>query len=548
MSALPLVANAVTVAGAVPARARFAAALRDPAGAQRAILQRLLRAGRESAYGRSHQFASITSPAEFAERVPLVTFDDLAPWIDRVASGEAGVLTRSPARFMEPTGGSSGYVKLVPYTSGLLAEFSAATMPWLFDLLTHRPALARGRAYWAITPPARERARTPGGIPVGMEDDADYFPAPLRALLRRALAVPTSVALTRDVAACRYLSLLALLGTTDLALISVWSPSFLTTLVAALDESWSRLLRDLELGRLSVPLPRPLAVRLHRNLPARPDVARALRARFGAHAPEDLGLVWRRLALISCWTEGHAARALTAVRSRFPGVEIQGKGLLATEGVVSIPLFGADVPVAAVTSHYLELLDPRDGRAVPVHAAEVGGTYEVALTTGGGLYRYRLRDLVRVEGMLHRTPLLSFQGRADRASDLAGEKLTPALAERAIADAVRTTGVEATFAMLAPSLAHSPHYRLYAELPSAAVETLALAVDRELHRAHHYALCRSLGQLGAVRGVSVRDGHRVYERACAGRGQRVGAIKPPALECAPGWERVFEEDAEPVMP
>jgi hypothetical protein len=150
--------------------------------------------------------------------------------------------------------------------------------------------------------------------------------------------------------------------------------------------------------------------------------------------------------------------------------------------------------------------------------------------------------------MLHRTPLLSFQGRADRASDLAGEKLTPALAERAIADAVRTTGVEATFAMLAPSLAHSPHYRLYAELPNAAVEALALAVDRELHRAHHYALCRSLGQLGAVRGVSVRDGHRVYERACAGRGQRVGAIKPPALECAPGWERVFEEDAEPVMP
>jgi len=39
-----------------------------------------------------------------------------------------------------------------------------------------------------------------------------------------------------------------------------------------------------------------------------------------------------------------------------------------------------------------------------------------------------------------------------------------------------------------------------------------------------------------------------YERACAARGQRVGAIKPPALECAPGWERVFEEDAEPVMP
>lgn len=546
MSALPLLANAVTLAGAAPARARFAAALRDPAAAQRAVLRRALRAGRETAYGRAHGFASVRSEADYSERVPLVTYDELSPWIERVAEGELGVLTRSPVRFMEPTGGSSGYLKLVPYTREVLAEFSAATMPWLFDLLARRPALARGRAYWAITPPARALTRTPGGVLVGMQDDADYFPAPLRALLRRTLAVPASVALTGDVGTCRYVSLLALLGAPDLALVSVWSPSFLTTLVAALDESWEPLLRDLELGTIGVPLPPPVAAQLRRGLPARPDVARSLRRRFGARAPEDLGLVWTRLALISCWTEGHAARALTAVRARFPGVEIQGKGLLATEGVVSIPLFGAEAPVAAVTSHYLELLDPRDGRSLPIHAADVGGTYEVALTTGGGLYRYRLRDLVRVEGRLHRTPLLSFQGRADRASDLAGEKLTPALAERAIADAVRAAGVDTPFAMLAPSLNPAPHYRLYVEASEAEAEALAAAVDGALRRAHHYSLCRSLGQLGAVRGVSVREGHARYERACAARGQRAGAVKPPALECATGWECVFDEEPEPV--
>ena len=546
MSALPLLANAVTLAGAAPARARFAAALRDPAAAQRAILQRVLRAGQESAYGRAHGFASIRTPAGFAERVPPTTYDDLAPWTERVADGETGVLTNAPVLFMEPTGGSSGYLKLIPYTRALLAEFSAATMPWLFDLLVHRPRLARGRAYWAITPPARELARTAGGVPVGMQDDADYFPAPLRALLRRTLAAPPSVALAPDVDACRHLTLLALLGAPDLALVSVWSPSFLAALAALLDERWEWLLRDLELGTSGLPLSPRVARKVRRELPARPDVARALRARFGRRAPEELGLVWPRLALISCWTGGHAARALSAVRARFPRVEIQGKGLLATEGVVSIPLLGASAPVAAVTSHYLELIEPREERARPIHLAEVGGTYEVALTTGGGLYRYRLRDLVRVEGMLHRTPLLSFLGRADRGSDLAGEKLTPGLAERAIADAVAATGVDVPFAMLAPSLEPSPHYRLYVEATAAGAEELAAAVDRALRRAHHYALCRSLGQLAPVRGVGVRDGHRSYERACAQRGQRAGAIKPPALECAPGWERAFEEEPEPV--
>ncbi len=336
------------------------------------------------------------------------------------------------------------------------------------------------------------------------------------------------------------------LAAPDLALISVWSPSFLTLLAGALDEHFDQLLHDLEHGTVDISLDSALAARIARELPARPVLARSLRRRFGRSAPDDLGLLWDRLALISCWTEGHAARALARVRERFPRVEIQGKGLAATEGVVSIPLFGAAAPVAALASHYLEFLDPRDGRASPAHALDVGGTYEVALTTGGGLHRYRTRDLVRVEARLHRAPLLSFQGRADKASDIAGEKLTPGLVERAIDEAARATGGAPTFAMLVPSWTPSPHYRLYVDTHEGAARDLAVALDRELSAAHHYGLCRALGQLGPVRGVGVREAHRIYEEACARRGQRAGSIKPPALDSTPGWESVFERTPEPM--
>jgi hypothetical protein len=47
--------------------------------------------------------------------------------------------------------------------------------------------------------------------------------------------------------------------------------------------------------------------------------------------------------------------------------------------------------------------------------------------------------------------------------------------------------------------------------------------------------------------VSARDAHRTYERACVARGQRAGAIKPPALECALNWEEAFEERGEEVL-
>ena len=545
VSFLPLLANLTMAAGSLAARARFERALRDPRGAQSRILQRIMRANVTSQYGRLHRFDRVNNARDFADRVPLVDYDAIAPWIDRAAAGEPAVLTAAPLRFMEPTGGSSGLHKLVPYTAALQDEFSAATVPWLSDLVMRHPAVARGRAYWSITPPGRREARTAGGIPIGMGDDADYFPAPFRALIRESLAVPGLVSVAPDVATCRYLTLLALLAAPDLAFISIWNPSFLTLLTDALDDEWVSLLDDLERGLRGARVAPALAARVERAMPARPGIARTLRRRFGNRPPDDLGQLWRRLAVISCWTDAGAARALGGMRRRFPAVAVQGKGLLATEGVVSIP-FGAGAPVAGVASHYLEFLDPRDGRACRVDDLDVGGSYEVALTTSGGLYRYRLRDLVRIEGRLHRTPRLIFIGRADRASDMAGEKLTAPLVEHALGAAVRTTGVHAGFAMLAPAWTPVPHYRLYVEAPAPDADGLALALDRELRGAHHYALCRSLGQLGPIRAVSVRGGERIYERACAERGQRAGSVKPPTLEPTPGWERYFEHDPTPL--
>lgn len=537
---LPTLASHATLAAAVPARLRFARALRRPAAAQRAILERILRANSATAFGVAHGFASIRGGAAFSRRVPLRDHDAMQPWLARVIGGERDVLTGERVRFVEPTGGSSGPSKLVPYTASLLGEFSAATMPWVFDLLASRTPLRTGRAYWSVTPPGPRPPRTEGGVPVGMEDDADYFPAPLRALLDSTFALPRCVGRAPDVESCRYLTLRALLAATDLSFISVWSPSFLTLLTAQLDVHFEALLRDLERGTLSIPLDPSLRATVQRRLPARPALASLLRRSFGRTPPRDLGLLWDRLALISCWTDGHASRALQGVRERFPHVEIQGKGLLATEGVVSIPLVGVPAPVAAAASHYLEFIPSGSSEAIPLEAVERDAAYEVALTTSGGLYRYRLRDIVRVEGWLHGTPLLSFRGRADRASDLAGEKLTPAFVEGAIAAALRAMGARTPFAMLAPSVEPSPHYRLYVDCDAGLAACVAAALDTELSQAHHYALCRSLGQLGPVRGVPVRGAEALYERACAARGQRVGAIKPPALDASLGWERHFE--------
>lgn len=536
-------ANRLYLLAAAPARLRFERGLRDPRRAQHAILARILRENAASDYGRRFGFDRIRTIAEYQARVPLIDYDVLADDIDHITSGRDAVLTESAVRCLEPTGGSSAAAKLIPYTRPLLGEFSAATQPWVFDLLRSRPALRRGRAYWAVTPPARHASRTSGGVPIGLEHDSDYFPAVARALLDRVLGVPRAVSRAPDVTTCRYLTLRALLALPDLAFISVWNPSFLTLLAHALDEHWRDLLADLGDGGLRVPLDGSLRAELALVFGSRPRLASRLRRRFGVRPPEDLGTLWERLSLVSCWTDGHAARAVDGMRCRFPRVEIQGKGLLATEGVISIPLFDAEAPVAAVTSHFLEFLPAETANtgteACTVEQLAPGQTYEVVLTTSGGLYRYRLRDVVEMCGRYRQTPTLRFVGRADGASDVAGEKLTPVFVESVIDAAMRATGVRAPFVMLAPAWHEPPRYLLFVEADVDAAERLARETERRLRDAHHYGLCRALGQLGEVRAIAVRDGARIYENVRAARGQRAGAVKPVALDLALHWEREF---------
>jgi hypothetical protein len=543
MTVGPAVYNRAFTVAARPSEVALRKALRDPRPAQLDILSRIVAANRNTAFGTAHGFAAIRRYDEYARQTPISDYDDYAPHIDRVARGNPRVLTHDPVAFLEPTGGSSGPSKLIPYTRSLKRQLARGILPWLCDLFVERPPLRRGRSYWAISPPAQRERIGGERIPIGAPRDADYLPALPGAVLGRMLVPPPAVAGITDLDACRHVTLKALLLTEDLTFVSVWNPSFLTLLAGRLDESLDKLLHDVERGTISADLDPDTRARLERALPARPDVASRLRSRFGGRPPDDLGELWPRLQMISCWTDAHAARSVDAMRRRFPGVEVQGKGLIATEGIVTLPLTRLPAPVAAVTSHFLEFIPERGGAPLLVDELDKGAVYEVVLTTGGGLYRYRLKDLVHVEDHVHRTPLLRFVGRADATSDLCGEKLTPRLVERALVTACESTGVRPLFALLSPRWDDPPRYDLWLDLVDAigeAATRLAAALDTELRSAHHYGLCRRLGQLGEIQAHVVPGAERIYERTCIERGMRSGAAKPAVLDARLEWHRDFE--------
>jgi GH3 auxin-responsive promoter len=519
----------------LPAYARYRAALHDPRTVQEALLRQYLRANAGTAFGRAHHFGAIRTVAEYQERVPLARWADVAPWVERIASGEDRVLTRAPVRVLESTAGSTTG-KRIPYTTTLQQEMRRAVGPWIVDLVRQDPSLAWGRSYWAITPVMNEPPSIAGGgVRVGFEEDAEYLGGRWRRLVGATLAVPAAVQQVADLESFRYLTLRFLLQASDLALVSVWHPSFLALLIEALPRHWEGLLADVADGTLGPPglLPERVRAALAPHVRPRPRRAQELR-RIG---PEDPLRIWPRLRLLSCWGDGHAALHVPALQRSFPGVRIQPKGLLATEACVSIPFEGR-TPLA-VRSHFFEFLEGTRTRLA--HELEAGGVYSVVVTTGGGLYRYGLEDRVQVDGFVGRTPSLRFLGKEGHVSDLVGEKLREDFVAGALAQTFDDLSLHPRFALLAPCIeAARPRYVLYVELDAAIPSEMAARLERALAEHGDYRYAVALGQLAPVEVVAIRsDGLGAYLRRCQQRGQRWGAVKALALSPHSGWSAVW---------
>jgi hypothetical protein len=250
------------------------------------------------------------------------------------------------------------------------------------------------------------------------------------------------------------------------------------------------------------------------------------------------------LRVISCWTHGPSARYAARLGEHFPGVEVQGKGLVATEAFVSLPLAPDSEPVLAVRSHFLEFIDAGDGAVRMAHELRPGQVCRVLVSTSGGLYRYDLGDLVMVTGFLGATPCVRFIGRAGLVSDRCGEKLHGAVAGPAAEALLARLAPAAGFFLLAPVESRGrPAYALFVEGGIPDAPALATALDSALRDNFHYDHCRRLGQLGPP-GIFLiapgpPGGAAIFQAVLEARGQRAGEIKMSPLDRDTGWESRF---------
>ena len=153
----------------------FQGAMRNVEQTQADVLADIVTCNQVTDFGKKHRFSEIKTSEEYQDHLPLSTYDMYAEDIERIALGESNVLTRENVRLLEPTSGTTGGEKLIPYTASLARQFQCALATWITDLMRHRPAVRCGRAYWSVSPALGKPRESTGGIPIGFDDDTAYL-------------------------------------------------------------------------------------------------------------------------------------------------------------------------------------------------------------------------------------------------------------------------------------------------------------------------------------------------------------------------------------
>jgi len=499
--------------------AAFEAQLRDPRASQEETLRGILRRHAKTEYGRTHRFDEISDHDGYRARVPVVIYDDLSPFVRRMLAGEPDVLVAGKASYFCTTSGSSAAPKFIPGTQQTIQAGAEAILVRNSYLRRDHPGAFAGRPLFIVGSMAE--GRTEAGAACGSMTGFGFHIGHAGFGGR---PFPYEIFTLEDYTARYYCILRLALAEADLSMICVYNPSTLLLLLRTARQDWDGLVDDIGSGRLRADLDLPEAVRsvMAPSLAADPERARELR-RLRNQGPRSW---WPKLAALLCWKGGSAGFYLQELRPWIGDLPVRDLGVVASEAMLTIAV--DDVTAGGVLipgTGFFEFVPAggnEDGPACGAWELDHGAEYRVLVTTHGGLYRYDLGDVVRVEGRHLQMPVLSFLHRAGRVHSFTGEKLTETQVTLAVRAAADTCGVKLAGFTTFPTWDSPPYYEVCAEMSEAptwnACRKFARHIESELQAANiEYASKRDSGRLNRVGLALVRPG--TFDKLRRERGQ-----------------------------
>jgi hypothetical protein len=512
----------------------FLRAIRNPKPVEARSLRTTLEQVRGSEFARQYDLHSVRSRDDLRKALPIFTYEEIRPYIDREALGQRGTLLNPhiPIEMFATSSGTTDRRKLIPVTPAFVSDYRRGWNTFGLKLLRdHREAFLRDILQISSR---MDEDQTPTGIPCGAI--TGLLARTQKKIVRRYYVGCSDIALL-DEPGARYYTLMRLGAQRDVSFAVTANPATLIRLAQTANEQVEHLIRDIHEGTISDALVSNAAVRerLSAKLKKDPQRARELENLVQTHGRLRPADMWK-LSVVVCWQGGSLSHYVDRVRDWWGEIPIRDPGLIASEGRVSLPL-GNDtaagpIDPSAGVFEFIPLADADKPQPATLWPDEVvvGEKYVIVLSNPSGLLRYRLDDVVQVTGWEGRVPMVEFLHRAGRVASVAGEKLTENQVVSAVRMACENLGRPAFEFIAAPVWGDPPQYRI-----SAVAQTdseLAGAIDSALCAQNdEYASRRKSARLGPLllRPIPADVVHQLDNKLVIHRGIRAEQYKRPTL-------------------
>ncbi|KAM1091322.1 hypothetical protein FF1_018822 [Malus domestica] len=456
---------------------------------QERVLSEILSRNAETEYLKRFGLDGATDRKSFKSKVPVVTYEDLQPEIQRIANGDRSpILSSHPiSEFLTSSGTSAGERKLMPT---IHEELDRRTL--LYSLLQpvmnlYVPDLDKGKGLYFLF--IKAETKTPGGL-VARPVLTSYYKSehfktrPIDPY--NVLTSPNEAILCPDSFQSMYTQMVCgLVMRQQVLRVGAVFASGLLRAIRFLQLNWQQLAIDICNGTLNPKITDP-SLRETMSGILKPDLELAdfiTKECCGENWEGIITRVWPNTKYLDVIVTGAMAQYI-------PLLEYYSNGLpmACTMYASSECYFGLNLKPMCKPSEvsytimpnmaYFEFI-PHDPSAPPLsrHSPprlvdladlEVGKEYELVITTYAGLCRYRVGDVLEVTGYHNAAPQFRFVRRKNVLLSIDSDKTDEAELQKAIDNAsvllreFNTTVVEYT--SYADTKAIPGHYVIYWEL------------------------------------------------------------------------------------
>ncbi|KAL6218953.1 hypothetical protein ACLB2K_012160 [Fragaria x ananassa] len=558
---------------------------RNAAGVQERVLAEILSRNAETEYLRRYKLGGATDRKSFKSKVPVITYEDLQPEIQRIANGDRSpILSAHPiSEFLTSSGTSAGERKLMPTIQEELDRRQS-----LYNLLMPVmnlcvPGLDKGKGLYFLF--VKSESKTPGGLLARPVLTSYYKSEHFKTRPYDPYNVytsPNEAILCADSFQSMYTQMLCgLLERHQVLRLGAVFASGLLRAIRFLQLNWQQLAADIRTGTLNSKITDPeLKECMERTLKPDSELAEFVAEQCGEENWEGIiTRIWPNTKYLDVIVTGAMAQYIPTLDYYSGGLPMACTMYASSECYFGLNLNPMCKPsevsyTIMPNMAYFEFLpyDPNSmgldpTRLVDLVDVEVGREYELVISTYAGLYRYRVGDILRVTGFHNSAPQFHFVRRKNVLLSIDSDKTDEAELQLAVDNAsklvlekLNASVVEYT--SFADTKTIPGHYVIYWELlvkdsaeppSSESLSQCCLAMEESLNSV--YRQCRvadnSIGPL-EIRVVKSGTFEELMDYAIS-RGASINQYKVPrCVNFTPIMElldsRVVSKQFSPSLP